>query len=89
MRGIHEEGLAMTIVTAGPAKWTWSEDVLAFAREAGVEQHLDELMRATQALFPAAREIRVTSGRTPTPSIQFTEPRKPATNRVRGWTYNS
>jgi hypothetical protein len=59
----------MTSVTAGPAKWTWSEDVLAFARQAGVEQYLDELMRATQAMFPGAREIRVSVARDPENSL--------------------
>jgi hypothetical protein len=49
----------MTIVKAGPAKWTWSEDVLAFARQEGVEQYLDPLMEATRTLFPTAKEIRV------------------------------
>jgi hypothetical protein len=59
----------MTIVTAGPAKWTWSEDVLAFAREKGVEGCLDALMRATQELFPGAREIRVSVARDPENSL--------------------
>lgn len=49
----------MTVVTAGPAKWTWSEDVLAFARQAGVEAYLDPILEATQELFPRAREIRI------------------------------
>ena len=49
----------MTVVKAGPAAWTWSEDVLAFARQAGVEQYLDALMKATREMFPGAREIRV------------------------------
>jgi hypothetical protein len=61
--------MAMTVVTAGPAKWTWSEDVLAFARQGGVEQCLDELMRATQAMFPGAREIRVSVARDPENSL--------------------
>ena len=50
----------MTIVKAGPAAWTWSEDVLAFAREAGVEQYLDGLMAATRELFPGAEEMEPT-----------------------------
>jgi hypothetical protein len=55
----------MTIVKAGPAAWTWSEDVLAFAREAGVEGYLDALMAATRELFPGAEEIRVSVARDP------------------------
>ena len=55
----------MTIVKAGPAAWTWSEDVLAFAREAGVEQYLDALMAATRKMFPGAEEIRVSVARDP------------------------
>jgi hypothetical protein len=49
----------MTIVTAGPDKVVWSEDVLAFARAAGVEQYLDPLLEVTRELFPGAGEIRV------------------------------
>lgn len=55
----------MTVVTAGPAAWAWSADVLAFARGAGVEGRLDELMRATRDLFPDAREVRVWVERDP------------------------
>ena len=35
--------------------------------------------------FSARRRSRTASGRTPSPLIQFTAPRNPATNFVRGW----
>lgn len=47
----------MTIVTA--ETWTWSPEVLAWARAAQVEAYLDPLMEATRDLFPAAQAIRV------------------------------
>jgi len=49
----------MTTVTAGLDRWTWSPEVLQFARDHGVAEYLDPMMEATRELFPTAREIRV------------------------------
>ena|ERR1700722_4166641 len=45
--------------TADPAAWTWAPDVLAFAKQAGVTDYLDPLLKATRELIPAAQALRV------------------------------
>jgi hypothetical protein len=42
--------------------WQWPEEVLSFARQAGVEASLDPLVEATRRLFPTAlgAEVYVT-----------------------------
>jgi hypothetical protein len=46
---------AAPVEPAAPAAFTWSPEVLAFAREVGVAEYLDPLLQATQELFPGLR----------------------------------
>jgi hypothetical protein len=39
--------------------WTWPADVLAFAREQGIESSLGPLRTVAQAAFPALLDMRV------------------------------
>lgn len=54
----------MTIVTAEKT-WTWSPDVLQFARQSGVDSYLDPLLEATRDLFPQADELRIYAAHDP------------------------
>ncbi len=47
------------MVEPSATAWHWTPEVLAFAREQGVEGHLEPLRLATLHVFPTARELRV------------------------------
>ncbi len=59
---VHTNG-TQTVLTPGevaaPGAWTWTPEVLDFARQAGVTDYLDPLLNATRELFPAAPAPRV------------------------------
>jgi hypothetical protein len=46
-------------VAPADTAWTWSPEVLAFAKEAGVIEYLDQLLKETRDLFPDAPAPRV------------------------------
>ena len=49
----------MTIISPSAPAWTWSPEVLEFARQAQVADYLDPLLEATRDLFPQAGEMRI------------------------------
>jgi hypothetical protein len=46
--------------TSKAAPWQWPVDVVAYAKEEKVEQHLNPVLEATWRVFPMARRVRVT-----------------------------